>query len=147
MLKKFKPIELLGNDFTINDIDTAVRSRWNLKDSKLDISGLPKELIGSKDGFKIYEVDGEWIRNNLDTTFGTGGHGLVHSYIPLDEIWVYPVKENKWSIALHEIVEYNLMKMKEMKFKEAHKKTIGLTEGLDIKDKKQIHTRELLGKV
>ncbi len=147
MLGKLKPVELLGNDFTINDIDTAVRSRWHLKDKKLDINGLPKELIGKKDGFKIYEVDGEWIKNNLDTTFGTGGHGLVHSYIPLDEVWVWPITENKWSIALHEIVEHNLMKEKEMKFKVAHKKTIGLTEGLDIKDKKQIHARELLGKV
>ena len=147
MLKKFKPINLLGNDYNVNDIDSAVRSRWNLKDKKLDITGLPKELIGKKDGFKIYEVDGEWIKNNIDVGFGTGGHGLVHSYIPLDEVWVYPVVENKWSIALHEMVEYNLMKEREMKFKEAHKETINLTEGLDIEDKKQIHARELLGKV
>ena len=147
MFSKLKPVNLFGNDYTVNDIDTAVRSRWNLKDSKLDISGLPKKLIGKKDGFKIYEVDGEWIKNNIDVGFGTGGHGLVHSYIPMDEVWVYPVIENKWSIALHEIVENKLMKIREMKYKEAHKETTKLTEGLDIKDKKQIHARELLGKV
>ena len=145
MLGKLKPLELLGNDYTVNDIDSAVRSRWNLKDKNLDISGLPKELIGKKDGFKIYEVDGKWIKNNLDVGFGTGGHGLVHSYIPLDEVWVYPVTENKWSIALHEIIEFNLMKKREIKFKEAHKETNELTEG--IKDKKHINIKELLGKV
>ena len=145
MLTKLRPINLLGNDYTVNEIDTAVRSRWHLKDKKLDIGGLPKELIGKKDGFKIYEVDGEWIKNNLDVGFGTGGHGLVHSYIPMDEVWVWPVTENKWSIALHEIVEFNLMKKEEMKFKEAHKETNELTEG--IKDKQHTNIKELLGKV
>jgi hypothetical protein len=37
---------------------------------------------------KIYAVDGAWIRNNLCFYFGHGGHGLVHEFIPVDEIWV-----------------------------------------------------------
>ena len=147
MLEKLKPIDLNGNDYDVDDIDEAVRSRWHLKDSDLEIKGLDKKLIEERDGFKIYEVDGEWIKNNLDVGFGTGGHGLVHSYIPLDEIWVWPVTENKWSIALHEIIEYNLMKSEGLKFEEAHKKTVKITNGLDIKEKKQADLKELLGKV
>jgi len=147
MLKKLEPIDLDGNDYDVDDIDKAVRSRWHLKDSDLEIKGLDKKLIEERDGFKIYEVDGEWIRNNLDVGFGTGGHGLVHSYIPLDEVWVYPITENKWSIALHEMIEFNLMKNEGMEFEEAHKKTIKITSGLDIKEKKQTDVKELLGKV
>src|SRR3990167_4180763 len=109
MLRKFKPVELPLNDYDIDDVDHAVRSRWYLKDKK-GLDGLEKELIEERDGFKIYEVDGEWIKNNIDVGFGTGGHGLVHSYIPMDEIWVWPVNENKWSLALHEIIEHNIMK-------------------------------------
>ena len=147
MLKKLEPVDLDGNNYDVDDIDKAVRSRWHLKDSDLEIKGLDKKLIEERDGFKIYEVDGEWIKNNLDVGFGTGGHGLVHSYIPLDEVWVWPVKENKWSIALHEMIEYNLMKNEGLKFEEAHKKTIKITNGLDIKEKKQTELKELLGKV
>ena len=144
-MKKLEPIELTGNDYDINDMDSAVRSRWHLKDKKLNIEGLEKKFISEKDGFRVYEVDCEWIRNNIDVSFGTGGHGLVHSYIPMDEIWIDPVVENKWSLALHEIVEFNLMKEKEMKYKEAHKQTIKLTEG--IKDKKKTDVKNFLGKV
>jgi hypothetical protein len=145
MLGKLKPIDLAGNDYDINDIDLAVRSRWNRKDKDLEIAGLDKKFIGEKEGFRIYEVDNEWIKNNLDVSFGTGGHGLVHSYIPLDEIWVSPVVEKKWSIALHEITEFKLMKEKEMKYKKAHRKTIDVTQG--IVNKKEIKTNELLGRV
>ncbi len=145
-MEKLKPVELDGNDYDVNDIDLAVRSRWNLKDPGFEIKGLDRKLIEERDGFKIYEVDGEWIRNNIDVGFGTGGHGLVHSYIPMDEIWVWPVTENKWSIALHEMIEFNLMNDKDMKFPEAHKKTIRITQGLDIKEKKN-ELKELLGRV
>ncbi len=147
MLKKLDPIDLNGNDYDVDDIDKAVRSRWHLKDKNLEIEGLDKKLIEERDGFKIYEVDGEWIKNNLDVGFGTGGHGLVNSYIPMDEIWVWPVTENKWSIALHEIIEHNLMKSEGLKFEEAHKKTIKITSGLDIKEKKQANIKELLGRI
>lgn len=44
--------------------------------------------IGKKKGFKIYIVDGEWVRNNLSVVFEHGGHGYVHEFIPMDEIWV-----------------------------------------------------------
>lgn len=146
MLKELEPKELEGNDYDINDIDEAVRSRWHLKDNDLEIKGLEKKLIEEKNGFKIYEVDGEWLRNNLDVGFGTGGHGLVHSYIPMDEIWVWPVSENKWSIALHEMIEHNLMKNEDMEFEEAHVQTIKITKGLDIKDKKEGNLKNILGR-
>ncbi len=146
MLNKLKPVDLTGNDYSINDIDSAVRSRWDKKDKHLEIEGLEKKFLGEKDGFRVYEVDGEWIRNNIDVGFGTGGHGLVHSYIPMDEIWVWPVEEKSWSIAAHELIEFKLMKEKEMKFKEAHKETTKLTAGLSLKDTKEITSREILGK-
>ena len=147
MLKKLEPKELSGNNYDVDDMDEAVRSRWHLKDEDLEIKGLEKKLIEEKNGFKVYEVDGEWIRNNLDVGFGTGGHGLVHSYIPMDEIWAWPIAENKWSIILHEMIEYNLMKNENMEYEDAHKKTINITKGLDIRNKKEANLRNILGRV
>ena len=123
MIKRLKPLDVDSDNFDVDELDAAVRSRWHLKDAKAKIIGLKKKFIGTKEGFKVYEVDGKWIKNNIDVGFGTGGHGLVHSYIPMDEVWVWPVEENKWSITAHEITEHNLMKEKNLKFKEAHKET------------------------
>lgn len=135
-LKKLEPIELPLSGFDIDEIDASVRSRWNLKDKDLKIEGMKKDFVGEKDGFRIYEVDSDWLRNNIDVGFGTGGHGLVHVYIPLDEIWVDPSTETKTSLILHEMLEFRIMKEKAWEYKEAHKKVNELTADLSIKEKK-----------
>ncbi|HCJ66661.1 MAG TPA: hypothetical protein DHV62_04865, partial [Elusimicrobia bacterium] len=93
-----------------------------MKDKSLKIN-LKKESLGEQYDFKIFKVDSEWIKNNLDVTFGTGGHGLVHSYIPMDEIWVDPKVQKKESLIRHEIIEHLLMKEQDLNYKKAHKKT------------------------
>lgn len=58
------------------------------KDQTFRLDGPWKQFVREQDGFRVYRVDGEWIRNNLSVIFGHGGHGFVHEFIPLDEIWV-----------------------------------------------------------
>jgi hypothetical protein len=58
------------------------------KDKTLILKGRWKRFLRNQQGYKIFAVDGNWIRNNLCSYFGHGGHGLVHEFIPLDEIWV-----------------------------------------------------------
>ncbi|MEK6863480.1 MAG: hypothetical protein AABW53_02170 [Nanoarchaeota archaeon] len=58
------------------------------KDSSFALAGKWKKFAGTKNRYKIFSVDNRWIKNNLCVYFGHGGHGLVHEFIPLDEIWV-----------------------------------------------------------
>jgi hypothetical protein len=94
---------------------------------------------------KVYEVDSNWVRANLSVVFGLGGHGLVHEFIPMDEIWVAK-QHNEWnvedfrvtrplvkeeefdSIVLHEITEFKLM-AKGLSFYNSHSKANDAEEG------------------
>ncbi len=68
-------------------IEFEAQSRSNKKDKSFRLSGKWKKFVRKQDGFKVYAVDGKWIRNNLSIIFGHGGHGYVHEFIPKDEIW------------------------------------------------------------
>ena len=130
---KGQPYEIsLSRDVTITDIEKAIQSRW-WKKSHFEIE-MPKTQFTYIRGFTVFIVDGEWIRNNLDVTFGTGGHGLVHSFIPMDEIWIDPANESEKSLMFHEIYEFELMKTG-MNYWNAHQKTIEDSKGLSQDDK------------
>ncbi|MEK7503861.1 MAG: hypothetical protein AAB577_02665 [Patescibacteria group bacterium] len=74
------------------DFEDEIQKRAPKKDPNFDLNGPGnkrwKKFIREEDGFKIFAVSGETVRNNVDVTFGHGGHGLVHVCIPLDEIWI-----------------------------------------------------------
>lgn len=44
--------------------------------------------LGSKGKIKIWQVDGNYIRNKLDTNFNNSGHHYSFNLIPLNEIWI-----------------------------------------------------------
>jgi len=117
-------------------LELQIQKRGNKKDKKFILAGPWKKFVKKQDGFKIFAVDGEWVRNNLSVIFGHGGHGYVHEFILLNEIWVAThhfkgcgcrnVKKGQKvsqqyfsSTALHEIVEFKEMK-KGMSFWKAH---------------------------
>ncbi|MBT9130992.1 MAG: hypothetical protein DDT40_01091 [candidate division WS2 bacterium] len=80
-------------------IEADIQDRGSKKDIKFVLKGKWKKFVRMQDGFKLFAVDGTWIRNNLSVIFGHGGHGYVHEFIPLDEIWIstHHYNENKWS--------------------------------------------------
>lgn len=144
-LKKFEPIFLPDTRrVTVSDIEDAVRSRWHRKDPKLEIKGLNKKDIGKRENFDIFTIDCEWIRDNLDVTFGTGGHGLVHSFVPMNEIWIDPVVESRESLIFHEIAEHLFMRDLGLKFPEAHKRAIKISKKLNKQDKGDAHIKSLI---
>ncbi len=59
----------------------------------------------------IVSVDGAVVRAHLDPYFFLGGHDMVYSYIPKNEIWIdarnYP-KDNRFTV-IHELHERALM--------------------------------------
>ncbi len=69
-------------------MEEEIQRRAKKKDTGFILSGRWKKFVRKQNGFSIYAVNGEWIRNNLSIFFGHGGHGLVHEFIPLDEIWM-----------------------------------------------------------
>jgi len=58
------------------------------KDKGFVLEGKWKKFIREESGYKIFAVDGRWVTANLCVYFAHGGHGLVHEFIPMDEIWV-----------------------------------------------------------
>lgn len=119
------------------EIELKIQKRANNKDLKFSLSGDWKKFLRIQDGFKVFAVNGEWVRNNLSIIFGHGGHGYVHEFIPRDEIWIdthhcedcgcavnemnQEVSQNYFdSTVIHEIAEFKEME-KGMDFWNAHK--------------------------
>jgi hypothetical protein len=72
--------------------------------------------------FTIFLVDGRLVRSNFDINFTEGGHDLVYTYVPKNEIWL----DNDLSpgelpfILLHELFERSLM-AKGLTYNQAHR--------------------------
>lgn len=129
-------------------IEKEIQRRGKNKDKSFKLAGKWKKFVRNQDGFGVYAVDAKWIRDNLSVTFGHGGHGYVHEFIPLNEIWISARhnKESDWSACvcrnlknkpikdgvkvsedyfnstvIHEISEFNDMK-KGMEYWPAHQR-------------------------
>lgn len=94
-------IPLDKRDKTWSILEKEIQSQAKNKDKSLIISGKWKKFIRTQSGYNIFSVDNAWIKTNLCAYFGHGGHGLVHEFIPLGEIWVssHHYKEGKSTIS------------------------------------------------
>jgi hypothetical protein len=83
-----------------------------------------KKFIGTTpDGWKVFVVSGQYIRNNFDTDYTEGGHWLVYpAYIPPYEIWIEAEqsKEDIEMSTIHEIVEAKIMYVAGLDYDHAH---------------------------
>jgi ankyrin repeat protein/8-oxo-dGTP pyrophosphatase MutT (NUDIX family) len=79
---------------------------------------------------KVYEIDGQEVRDNINTDFTLGGHGMVYDYVPKNEIWVEKEysKVDEGDIVAHEITEYLLMYKANMKYDDAHEEATSVEE-------------------
>lgn len=69
-------------------LEKDIQKRAYDKDSKFKLEGTWKVFVRTCKGLKVYAVVGEWVRSNLSVIFGHGGHGYVHEFIPLNEVWI-----------------------------------------------------------
>ena len=112
----------------INQLERDTRLRSKNKDNKIlrwISKWVDKKFLFIYAGFKIYEVNGEWIRNNLYAWFRIGGHGRVHLFIPNDEIWIEENHGTPTYMArtiIHEISEFKAME--KLPFYHAHLKAL-----------------------
>jgi hypothetical protein len=141
--------------YSIVEYEKRKRERATNKDVNFLLSGPWKRYVKDEDHFQIFSVDGEWVRNNLSVIFGAGGHGYVHEFIPLSEIWVSShhyegcgcdnlksvdqrVSQQYFdSTIIHEITEFKAM-LGGMTFWEAHE--IALAKENEIGILKDPHT-------
>lgn len=118
------------------DLEKDIQTRAIKKDNGFRLQGTWKRFLRNQDEFNVFIVDGEWVRTNLSVIFGHGGHGWVHEFIPLNEIWVsnvHPVDcdcknkgkfldiKNIESTIIHEITEAKIMKDGKTPYHKAHK--------------------------
>lgn len=123
-----------------SEMEKEIQDNAKSKDPNFSLDGDWKEHVGNKDGFKIYAVDGDWVRRNLSFMFGSGGHGYVHEFIPHKEIWISIIDEvtrkrtsQKYfmSAMYHEIEEWKQMNGGKIYFK-AHQDALRLELKLGI---------------
>lgn len=119
----------LANDISDpawRELECKVQARALNKSSTFKLEGTWKSKYVVQDGFDVFVVNSEWVKNNLNATFGHGGHGYVYEFIPLNEIWVsaahneclcinvkpFQPVSNLFleSTILHEIVEFKAMR-------------------------------------
>lgn len=110
-----------------SDQEARIQATASRKDPAFRLDGSWKRFVEEREGLKIYAVDFDWVYNNLSVLFHHGGHGYVHEFIPLDEIWVSfnhhhsckcknvkkdkKVSERYFEATIrHEIMEFSLMK-------------------------------------
>lgn len=69
-----------------------------------------KEL-GEIEGYRIFRVDGTWIRDNVDVDFVAGGNCARYKYVPDGEVWIENDLSDKDAAAtiVHEVVECDAM--------------------------------------
>jgi len=115
-----------GEQFWEN-LELDVQRNYAFKDPDFRLTGPWKREYGTYRYFRVYLVDGDWVRRNLSVIFGHGGHGYVHEFIPADELWIADEHYTgcecvgvaaDWkcssnfiqSCLLHEATEHDLMK-------------------------------------
>jgi len=106
------------NPDLMSSIDYVLRTA-DLKDIEKDHKQFIHKLW---DGTKVFLVEGDWVRDNMNDEFIGGGHGFQDDYIPEDEIWSEIVKDpvdNK-EILIHEIIEYIFMKYFHKDYDDSH---------------------------
>lgn len=78
---------------------------------------MPKEPYLKKlepiDGFEVWEVDGEYVRNKINREFTNFGQHYRFEFIPLNEFWIdkqHGANDETDFYINHMIVEWNMMK-------------------------------------
>jgi hypothetical protein len=96
--------------------------------NNVPVQNVYRYLLGDKDGFKIWIVDGAVIRKNIFNEFIYGGNDRRYTFVPEGEIWIdnsISSKEYNTTLA-HEINERNLMLRNNMSYFDAHDSSLAV---------------------
>ncbi len=73
-------------------------------------------------GVKVFLVDGDHVRNEIEVEYTLGGHHYVYEWIPEDEVWieVVPDVHDRLCNLFHELYERTVMKEYGFNYDVAH---------------------------
>lgn len=89
-----------------------------------DVTKVHLELLKkTKKGISVWLVDGRLVRSNFYVEFTSGGHDLVYSFVPKNEVWLDNdlTLEERPYVLLHELYERVWMS-KGLTYPQAHKR-------------------------
>lgn len=85
--KKFEPGNRLETPPYKYKLGGNIKERQSIGKQVKDQSSIPKKLIDKKEGFKIFEVDDNYIKTNIYADFTEGGNGYAYpNFVPMNEI-------------------------------------------------------------
>lgn len=88
------------------------------------LADVKKKQVGLVDGFKVVDVDGQKIRNKIDTDFTDGGNPARYGYVPKGELWIERNgKVDRPATIAHELHETKQM-AKGLTYDKAHDKAL-----------------------
>lgn len=121
----------------LTDRKEYYNSRVNKRDLEIENKGLKKVFLGTIAGFKIYIVDGNYVRDKIDTDFTNGGNPARYAYIPPNTVWIdwLLVPKDSAACILHEIVEYISMRRDGLSYDRAHDMALLIENRLRRKEK------------
>ena len=75
------------------------------------LEGPRLRLLGTARGVRVYLVDGERVRRELEIDFVAGGHDRIYKWIPPREVWIDSGVEarGRLPVIFHELVERRIM--------------------------------------
>ena len=87
---------------------------------------VPKKFLRNYKGYKVYIVDGNYVRKHIDIDYLGGGNPSRYQYIPEDEFWIEKLSdgapEDILGFIVHEYEECEMMKKQGMDYETAHDK-------------------------
>ena len=117
-------------------LDKKVSGFWRGKDSPQlrhhvvePVGGFNKHLLGVMNGYKVYLVNGTYVRDHYDINFTMGSHGQADKFVPKDEVWIDDELSEfeRESLIRHELHEAELMK-DGMSYEKAHESACKVEE-------------------
>ena len=82
-----------------------------------------KLIVTTKDGVKIYLINADHVRDEIDIDYTMGGHAYVYpNYVPEDEVWIDEEmnKEDQYTTMVHETTERKEMRDRHLTYDKAH---------------------------
>lgn len=101
-------------------------------DASPDLKRLYGYYNGEYKGFKIWLVDGNYIRREIFNEFIYGGNDERYTFMPESEIWIdNSISADEYLTTLeHEIIERNLMRFNGYTYYDAHDSALSLELGM-----------------
>lgn len=111
---------------------------------RVQLSGIYRLLTGTRQGQKIWIVDGEKVCRTLFPDFIMGGNDQRYRFNPVGDVWIdnrLGIEEFQYTVA-HELIERKLMLERAWTYDRAHGEGLALEKVMRERDRRRVAKRE-----